>query len=266
MRQHRVAQVDVFRDRLTGKSADFNQTIAAHDERGADAKRASPGVLSGLKDIEEEPLVVHHALRGQQIVLDRIAVVVELRRLNDRHARVRQQADRSFQQISLRREVCVQNKNDRRIGRGGRHREGVVEIAGLRRLVVHPRDISRASLQAVVAKPASPRVVEHPDGEIRIIEFECRQDGALDHLKRLVIGADEDIDRGIGAADAHFALGPIGLSGSIDTAEQNDDRHQRVDDRDEFEREEQVGPKAFGGHRKPRQGVVPTPEDIDDKQ
>ena len=54
VRQHRVGEVDVFRDRLTGKSADLNQTIAAHDERGADAKRASPGVLGGLKDVEEK--------------------------------------------------------------------------------------------------------------------------------------------------------------------------------------------------------------------
>ena len=168
--------------------------------------------------------------------------------------------------MPLRREVCIQHQNDRRIGRGGRYREAVVEISGLRRLVVRPRDISRARFQAVVAKPASPRVVEHPDGEVRIIEFERGQDGALDHLKRLVIGADENIDGGIGVADAHLVLRPIGLSGSIDAAQQDDDRHQRVDDRDELKREEQIRPEAFGGHRKPRQGVVPTPDDIDYEQ
>src|SRR6202171_6672518 len=86
--QHRITQIYIFRDRLARKSADLVQPIAANDKGRPDTERASPGILGRLKYIEKEALVVDPTLRGQQIVLDRIWIVVELRCLNHGYVRI----------------------------------------------------------------------------------------------------------------------------------------------------------------------------------
>jgi hypothetical protein len=58
MRQHPVAQVDVFRDRLGRKSADLNQRSRRTTNEVPTQNAHPQGVLGGLKDVEEESLVV----------------------------------------------------------------------------------------------------------------------------------------------------------------------------------------------------------------
>src|SRR5258708_16914192 len=88
LRQHRIGKVDILGDRLARKSADLGQSVAANDKGSPYAERASPSILGRLEYIEEKPLVVDPTLRGQQIVLDRIRIVIELRCLNDGSLRI----------------------------------------------------------------------------------------------------------------------------------------------------------------------------------
>src|SRR6202171_5019151 len=116
LRQHCISQIYIFRDRLARKSADLVQTIAANDKGSPYAERASPRILGRLKYIEKEALVVHPTLRRQQIVLDRIRVVIELRCLNHGNVRIRKQSDRALQEIAAGSEIRVEHQNNRGIG------------------------------------------------------------------------------------------------------------------------------------------------------
>ena len=263
MRQHGVGEIDILRDRLLGKAADLVEQISADDEGSADAERAAPGVLGRLEDVEEEALIVDPALLGQQIMLDRIGVVVELRRLDDRDFRVgQQQANRALEEILSWREVGIEHENHGRVGLARGRRQPVVEVAGLRPLVVGPRHVTRAHPLAIVPQPVAPCVVEHPDRGVVIIERQRAQDRALQDFERFVIGTDEDIDGRVVVCRGECPLCRIGLRTAVDVAKQDDDRHQRVQYGHQFERNEEPRPKALRRYREGRQGIVPSPERV----
>src|SRR5258705_8208852 len=105
-------------DRLARKSADLVQTIAADDKGSPYAERASPRILGRLKYIEKEALVVDPTVRRQQIVLDRIRIVIELRCLNHGNVRIRKQSDRALQEIAAGSKIRIQHQDDRGVGLG----------------------------------------------------------------------------------------------------------------------------------------------------
>jgi hypothetical protein len=56
------------------------------------------------------------------------------------------------------------------------------------------------------------------------------------------------------------------LPGPIDTAEKDDNRHQRVDDSECFERKEEILPEILDGKCERWKGVMPTPQSVHDQQ
>src|SRR6266404_3072380 len=54
--------------------------------------------------------------------------------------------------------------------------------------------------------------------------------------------------------------------GPIDTAEKDDNRHQRVDDSECFERKEEILPEILDGKCERWKGVMPTPQSVHDQQ
>ena len=189
--QHGVGEVDVLRDRLVGEAADLVEPVTAHNKGGADTERATPCVLGWLKDVEEEPLIIDPALFGQQIVLDRIGIVIELRCLHDRDFGVRQQqAHRTFQEIPPRRKIGVEHQNDRRVSLARGRGQPVIEVSGLGALVVRPCHMTRADALAVRPQPVPPCIVKHPDRRIGIVERQRAQDRPFEDFERLIVGAD----------------------------------------------------------------------------
>src|SRR5882762_11924837 len=242
VREHRISQIYIFRDRLARKSADLVQPIAANDKGCPDTERASPGILGGLKYIEKEALVVNPTLRGQQIVLDRIGVVIELRCLDHGNVRIRKQSDRALQEIGAGSKIRIQHQDKRGVGLGCRDRKTVVEISRLGVPVVVTGDIARALRFTIFAEPLSPSVVQNPDGGIRIIQCQSGQNRFFQNLDWLVIGTNKDIDSRETAFAFHPVLRRVSLSGPVDVAEENDDRHHRVADGEGFERKEEILP------------------------
>src|SRR6202011_3450876 len=186
LRQHCISQIDIFRDRLARKSADFGQTIATNDKGRPYAECASPRILGRLKYIEKKALVVDPTLRGQQIVLDRIGIVIELRCLNDGHLRVRQQPNCALQEIAAGSKIRIQHQNNRGIGSGCRDRESVVQVSRLGIPVVVTSDIARTHSRTVFAEPPSPCIVQNPNSEIRIIQRQSGQNRSFQNLDWLV--------------------------------------------------------------------------------
>src|ERR1700687_178842 len=242
LRQHCISQIYILGDRLARKAAELGQTIAANDKRRPYAERASPRILGRLKYIEKEALVIDPTLRRQQVVLNRIRIVIELRRLNYGNRRIRKQSDRALQEIIVGGEICIQHQNDRGIGLPCRDRETVVQFSSLGVSVVVPRDIARARRRTVFAEPSSPRIVQNPDGGIWIIQCQSGQNRLFQDLEWFVIGANENIYGREFAVAFHPVLRRIGLPGPIDITKKNDDRHHRVDDRECLERKEEILP------------------------
>ena len=263
-RHQLVREVDVLADGAVRKAADQVETVPPHDERRADAKGASPGVFRRLENIEEDALIVDPGLSGRQIVLNRIGVVEKLWGLDDRGLGIGEQADHAPQNGPARREIGIEHEDQGRVGQGGGVPKTVVEIACLRGLVVRTRDVAGSDALAVVLEPAAPGVVEHPYGEVGIVDRKSRNDGFLDHVERLVVGADEDIDRRPSARFGQDRLGAIGLCRAVGPAHENQNRQQCVDDGDGLERKEQPRPEAGYRPLERRDGVEPPPGRIGD--
>src|SRR5258708_16455394 len=121
----------ICRDRLARKSTDLVQPIAANDKGCTDTERASPCILGRLKYIEKEALVVDQTLRGQQIVLNRIRIVIKLWRLNHRNLRIRKQSNRALQEIAPRSKIRIQHHNNRALGLPSSNRDTLVLASSL---------------------------------------------------------------------------------------------------------------------------------------
>ena len=186
----------------SGKPPACSDEIAAHQKRRADAEGAAPGVLGGLEHVEEDALIVDPALGCHQIVLDRIGVEEELRRLDHAGALIVEEPDGAAQDIRLHGEIRIENEDKRRVGETCRVRQRIVEIAGLGAGIIRPRDVICADLGAIALEPIAPRVVADPECVVRVIDRERRDDRALDDVERLVIAADENVDRGPICRDA----------------------------------------------------------------
>ena len=133
------------------EAACLRDPIAPHQKRGADAEGAAPGVLGRLKHVEEDALIVDPASACRQIVLDRIGVEEELRRLDHAGALIAEEPDGAAQDVRLHGEIRIENEDKRRVGEACRICKRIVEIAGLGAVIVRPRDVVGADLGAIVA-------------------------------------------------------------------------------------------------------------------
>src|ERR1700736_6012632 len=50
-RHQLIGEIDVLADRAVREAADFLETVAPHDKRGADAEGAAPSILGRLEDV-----------------------------------------------------------------------------------------------------------------------------------------------------------------------------------------------------------------------
>jgi len=136
----------------------------------------------------------------------------------------------------------IEHQNDRGIGLRSGDRKTIVQVSSLGVLVVTPRDIARACFRAVFAKPSPPCIIQNPDGGIWIIQCQSRQNRPFQDFEWLVICANENIDGREIAFALHSLLRIVSLPRPIDITEKDDNRHQRVDDRECFESKEEILP------------------------
>ncbi|MNF75817.1 hypothetical protein D3C84_579010 [compost metagenome] len=265
--QQAVSRVDVFADRPCRKTADFGDQIASHHEGRADTKRRIPTILRRLEHIEEHPLLIHPAGRRAEIVLDRVGVVVELRRLHQADPGVVEQPQGAQEDWLLRCKVGVEHQDVRRIAEGRRLAQTVVQVARLGVGIVGAPRVLHAHFGAVVAQPVAPGVVEHPDGEVRVVDGLGGNNGFFEDFQALVVGGDEDIHRRHRVALlAQAAFAGIGRFVVIRATEHHDDGKQRVTDRQHLEEQEAVGPDRGKSGMTVGQGVANPPGCIVDQQ
>src|SRR5258708_5134228 len=155
LRQHRIGKVDILGDRLARKSADLSQPVAANDKGSPYAERASPCILGRLEYIEEKPLVVDPTLRGQQMVLDRIRIVIDRGCRKDGSWRIGKHPEGVFKKRRGGGEIRSQPKNARGVGLFCGNREPVVRVPCLATPFVAPADMARPRRCTVFAEPPS---------------------------------------------------------------------------------------------------------------
>ena len=143
-------------------------------------------VLAGADDAVEERLLV----AADDVVLDRVVVEEVVRGLDQGHALVVEVADQSVERVGHRHVVGVEHQHQ--VALGPRQRR--VEVAGLGVGVVGPGHVLGAGQlrQLLHLRPAA--VVEQVGG-VGIAERAAPGQRRHDHLGRLVVGADVDVDR-----------------------------------------------------------------------
>ena len=93
-------------------------------------------------------------------------------------------------------EIGVQQQDEVRPAPGSQHmKQGIVDVAGLGMLALHPEQIARTELLCEVADPVAGTVIQHPDTQVGMVDIHRADDRPLQHGARLIIGGDEDIGR-----------------------------------------------------------------------
>ncbi len=178
--------MEVLGDRLGGDAADLEQRLAANQRRGAAPVGGAVAVLAGTDDAVEERLLV----AADHVVLDRVVVEEVVRALHQRHALVVEVTDHRVERVGHRHVVGVEHQHQLSVCAPQRR----VDVARLGVGAVGPGQVAGACHLRQLLHLRPPAVVEQP-GRVRIGEGAAAGQGRRDHLGRLVIGADVDVDR-----------------------------------------------------------------------
>ncbi len=194
-------RVGVLGDGLAGEALGLVQRGTADHRAGAAEEGRVPEVVAGLDHAIEQRLLLGHVPDGDQVPLDRVGRMEVVRRLQEGQPGLfLEPADRHLQEGAGRDVIAVEDADQFARGLG----QGVVEVAGLGLEVVGPGDVAAARVLGEGLELGPPAVVEQPDAEPvgRIVHAERRQHGVLNDLQVLVVGGDEDVDRGPGLGRA----------------------------------------------------------------
>ena len=165
----------------------ISSSACAADQR----RRAAPvggavAVLAGADDAVEERLLV----AADDVVLDRVVVEEVVRALHQGHALVVEVADHRVERVGHRHVVGVEHQHQLALGAPQRR----VDVARLGVRVVGPGQVAGAGQLRQLLHLRPPPVVEQV-GRVRVGEGAAAGQGRRDHLGRLVVGADVDVDR-----------------------------------------------------------------------
>ncbi len=122
-------------------------------------------------------------------MLVRVQVVVILRRLHERYARVFEITERLDEKIAPRCMIGVEHRDQL----AAAARESVVEIAGLRMRIISTRQILTSELGRQSSHRLPAPIIENP-GAMWIVHRHCRQCRLAYQVDRLAVGGDVHID------------------------------------------------------------------------
>ena len=257
-------RVEVLRDRVGGKAADLLERRPPDDGAGPAPERGTVVVAPRLDDVEEHRLVVVVVLH----VLDRVAVVELMRRLDVGEAVVLEMADDRLQHLRLGHVIRVEDEDQL----APRSRERGVDVPRLGVDVLLAGQIPRAEVGGEIGDPRPATVVEHPDLEVRVVEGGAPDQGRPQHLLVLVVGRDVDIHGGLprrrDAIDRPQPPGrerePRQAQERVQLTREERERqrqphpgHRRVDAPHEVARSEDQGERRDGARRPVTAGVHP---------
>ena len=199
-------------DRGGGEPAHGFQGLAPDQRRRAAEEGAVPEVEPALDRGVEHLDLARHLPEHAQIVLDRVGIAEEVRRLDQEQALVAEEVGNRVLQDVLGRDVVGVEDEDQ-VARGARQRG--VEVAGLGVLVARPRHVDAAELGAeclqllvagqgrgglggILVAPLllAAAVVQQVDRvpARRIVDLGRRQQRRAQELGLLVIGGHVDVD------------------------------------------------------------------------
>ena len=256
---HRQRGQQILGDRGGGHAADRLQRRAAHHRARTAAERHAPGVAAGRHLIEEQPLLVRQVVGDLQVQLHRVLVEEVLRGLDDAHIRRLEQPGGARQEGPVRHEVGVEHRHQIAVGVG----EGVVHVARLGVRVVRAGDVADPAFPTERREPAAPAVVQHVHAEIGVGHRLGADDRLLQHLQPLVVGRDQHVHAGVGAAGGERGLSRVRAPRSALGAGHDQKEHRDLDERDQLDRVDRPDPGRFHGRAVERQHrVAQTPAQI----
>src|SRR5260370_803756 len=184
------------------EAADTFERIAADYRAAAAKKRRIPAILAALDDTKEQCLLGPDFMRCVgPAMLVRVQVVVILRCLDERYARVFEITERLDEKIAPRCMIGVEHRDHLAAGA----RESVVEIAGLRMRIISTRQILTSELGRQSSHRLPAAIIENP-GALWIVHRHCRQHRLAYQVDRLAVGGDVHIDADARARRPRVAL------------------------------------------------------------
>src|ERR1051326_8495730 len=115
-------------------------------------------------------------------------------------------------------------------------------------LIVRTGDVAHAFFNTEGLQPATSAVVQHPDREIRIVENQRADDCLLDHVERLSVGWNKDVNAGqtIRRHGPQPRLVTVGFRAPVAGAQKCDVQNECVTERTAFDNETEPDPYSFG--------------------
>ena len=160
--EHRKRCQQIFRDRLGREAADRVDRLAAGDRAGTAAEAYVPAIAARRNLVEEQALLVRPYVLKAEIGLHRINVEEMLRRLDDANGAVREERQRSPEEMTVRHEVRVEDGDEI----AGTDAQAIVHIAGLGMGVVVADHMNRAVVFAVGPEPVATAVIKHINSQL----------------------------------------------------------------------------------------------------
>ena len=189
-RLKRERRVHVLGDRAGELAPERLECLAAQHGAGAAEEGGVPVILARHHQVEEDVLLpVQPPHPPADAVLERIEVVVPLRRLHERHPRIIEEPERALQKIGARHVVGIEGGNQGT----GRCGERVVPVAGLGMFVGVTGEVVAPEFLAQRLDVGPAAVVEH-ERAMRIAHVDRRAHGLTQQVDLFVEGGDEDID------------------------------------------------------------------------
>ncbi len=192
--------MEVLGDGLGRDATHLLEGNTTDDGRRAAPERRVVAVLARAHDLEEQALFVP----ARFVVLHRVLVVEVVRALHERGTGVAEVADGQVERVGQGDVVGVQEEDQLTVGAG----ERMVDVAGLRVVVVGPRDPLRAPAGREGVHLLAAAVVEEI-GRVWVAQRRATGEGRLHDVDRLVIRADEDVDRPSGRGRRRRFLAPV---------------------------------------------------------
>ena len=191
----------------------------------------------------KERILDRHRPLEVEVLLEGIGRIEVVRRLHERDLLVLDEpADGGRQKVAGRHVVAVEDHDEFAV----RDPEGVIDVPGLGVVVLFALDVANAHRLGEFAEGVAASVVEEINLEFfrGPVEVQGRKDGGLDDFERLVVGRDEDVDRGPDRAVGGERIGlAVQDPADLEVAE---DRH---DEGVEFGREQKDREEEFRGRR-----------------
>ncbi|KPH88044.1 hypothetical protein GLUCOINTEAF2_0203968 [Komagataeibacter intermedius AF2] len=177
---------------LGGEAANAHHRLAPDDGAGAAEERRIPEVVAVLHQAIEHVAFGRHVHPAGEVPLERVGGVEMVRRLQQRKPGVgHHPADGPPEEPARGHVVAVEDHGERAV----RHRQRVVEIAGLGVVVLGADDVARPRRHREIVERLPPSVIKDVDvqpvrGPVKVQRAEHRR---ADKGQLLVIGRDEHV-------------------------------------------------------------------------